>query len=102
MSTAGLTTTGGRRNWDPHCEPGTFGENLTIAGVETAQALIGDRLAIGDVLLEVTSPRIPCVTLAARMGDPGFVKRFRAAERPGFYCRVLQEGFVRAGDAVTL
>lgn len=81
-------------------EPGTFGENLTIAGIETAQALIGDRLAIGEVLLEVTSPRIPCVTLAARMGEPGFVKRYRHAERPGFYCRVLQEGFVRAGDAI--
>jgi len=81
-------------------EPGTFGENLTIAGLETAQVLIGDRLTIGSVVLEVTSPRIPCSTLAARMGDPGFIKRFRAAERPGFYCRVLQEGTLQAGDPV--
>lgn len=80
--------------------PGTFGENLTVSGLESGAACIGDRLRIGPVLLEVTAPRIPCATLAARMGDPRFVKRFRRAERPGLYCRVLGEGRVRAGDAV--
>jgi MOSC domain-containing protein YiiM len=80
--------------------PGTFGENLTISGLESAQAWIGDRLTIGAVVLEVTSPRIPCVTLAARIGDPTFVKRYRRAERPGIYCRVLQEGEVQTGDPV--
>jgi MOSC domain-containing protein YiiM len=82
--------------------PGTFGENLTVADLESAALNIGDRLQVGEALLEVTAPRIPCVTLAARMGDPAFVKRFRAAERPGVYCRVLGEGAVRAGDAVAL
>jgi MOSC domain-containing protein YiiM len=78
--------------------PGTFGENLTISELESAPVQIGDRLHIGSVILEVTSPRIPCVTLAARMDDPAFVKRFRAAERPGLYCRVIETGTVRAGD----
>jgi MOSC domain-containing protein YiiM len=80
--------------------PGTFGENLTVTGLASAGARIGDRLHFGTVVLEVTAPRIPCVTLAARMGDPAFLKRFRRAERPGLYCRVLREGEVRAGDAV--
>jgi len=80
--------------------PGTFGENLTIAGLESARLSIGDRLHAGSVVLEVTAPRIPCVTLAARMGDPAFVKRFRQAERPGLYCRVVEEGTVRAGVPV--
>ena len=80
--------------------PGTFGDNLTITGLESAQMQIGDRLTIGPVVLEVTSPRIPCVTLAARMGDPQFIKRFQKAERPGVYCRVIQPGSVRAGAAV--
>ena len=48
----------------------------------------------------MTAPRIPCVTIAARMGDPLFPKRFRHAERPGLYCRVIQEGEVQAGDEV--
>ncbi len=80
--------------------PGTFGENLTISGLESAQFNIGDRLRIGTVILEVSAPRIPCGTFAARMEDPKFVKHFREAERPGLYCRVIQEGIVKAGDDV--
>ena len=88
--------------------PGTFGENLTISDVESASLAIGDRLHVGDplhgsgVILEVAAPRIPCWKLAQRMGDPGFVKRFRAAGRPGAYCRVIREGTIRADALVTL
>jgi MOSC domain-containing protein YiiM len=79
---------------------GTFGENLSINELESAQFNIGDRLVIGDVILEVSAPRIPCGTFAARMEDPHFVKRFRHAERPGLYCRVIQEGKLKMGDDV--
>jgi MOSC domain-containing protein YiiM len=82
--------------------PGIFGENLTVSGLESAPMSIGDRLHVGSVTLEVAAPRGPCGTLAARMGDPAFVKRFRAAGRPGVYCRVIQTGFVQAGDPVRL
>lgn len=81
-------------------QPGTFGENLTIDGLLSADFSIGDLLHVGEVILQVTAPRIPCVTLAARMDDPGFVKRFRYGERPGLYCRVLKEGSIRVGDTV--
>ena len=81
---------------------GTFGENLTITELESAQFNIGDRLLIGEVILEVTAPRIPCSTLAARMDDAQFIKRFRRAERPGLYCRVLQEGLVTMGADVAI
>jgi MOSC domain-containing protein YiiM len=30
------------------------------------------------------------------------VKKFRHAERPGLYCRVLTEGFVKAGNPVSI
>lgn len=82
--------------------PGTFGENLDITELESAQFNIGDRLLIGSAILEITAPRIPCGTFAARMEDPQFVKRFRHAERPGFYCRVLQEGTVEMGNDVKI
>jgi MOSC domain-containing protein YiiM len=80
--------------------PGIFGENLTVSGFESAAACVGDRLVIGTVVLEVTAPRIPCLTLAVRMGDPLFVKRFKRAERPGVYCRVVRGGGVSAGERV--
>ena len=82
--------------------PGTFGENLTISELESAQFNIGDMLQIAEVTLQVTAPRIPCNTFATRMEDRQWVKRFRDAERPGLYCRVLREGFVQAGDIVTV
>ncbi|HTJ58794.1 MAG TPA: MOSC domain-containing protein [Devosiaceae bacterium] len=77
--------------------PGLFGENLTVAGLESQTLHIGDRFEIGEVLLEITSPRIPCATFAARMGDPHWVKRFFAVNRPGAYCRVLAPGLIEAG-----
>lgn len=80
---------------------GTFGENLTIDTLPHDMNT-GDRLLIGDVLLEVTAPRIPCSTLAAKMQDSSFGLKFRRAERPGYYCRVLNEGPVSNGAGVTL
>jgi len=82
--------------------PGTFGDNLTISDLESAQFNIGDTIHIRDVTLQVTAPRIPCATFATRMNDPQWVKRFRHAERPGLYCRVIKEGTVEAGDAVSI
>lgn len=82
--------------------PGMFGDNLTIAGLPSTGLNVGDQLRLPNLLLEITAPRIPCNTLAARMGDPGFVKAFIRAERPGFYVRVIQAGTITAGDTVEL
>lgn len=80
--------------------PGTFGDNITISGLTSADLAIGDRLVMGGVVIEVAAPRIPCNTLAARMDDPQFVKAYRDAERPGAYCRVISEGEISAGAAM--
>lgn len=79
--------------------PGSFGDNLTIEGMPTDMN-VGDRLLIGEVVLEATAPRIPCATLSKHMQDSGFALRFRRAERPGIYFRVLNEGSISAGDEV--
>jgi MOSC domain-containing protein YiiM len=90
------------RELSKEISPGTFGENLTISDLESAQLNIGDFIHVGDVTLQVTAPRIPCGTFATRMDDRQWVKRFRHAGRPGLYCRVITEGFVKAGDAVSI
>lgn len=82
--------------------PGTFGENLTLSGFGPEPVRIGDRYKVGAIELEVTAPRIPCSTLAAHVAERDFIDRFRAAERPGFYARVLTTGTVRVGDPVTV
>lgn len=78
--------------------PGYFGENLTIDHWWPAPR-VGDRLVFGSVTLEISFPRIPCATLAARVGEPGFLVRFVNAARPGLYARVLRPGKLSAPTA---
>jgi len=82
--------------------PGTFGENLTLQGIDVSGALIGERWRVGSTLLAVTSPRVPCFKLARVMNDPGFVKAFAQSLRPGAYLRVIEEGEIGAGDAAVV
>ncbi len=79
---------------------GQFGENFTVEGMPDDQVHIGDIFQVGDALVEVTQPRVPCYKFGIKMGDPLFPKRFLASERPGFYLRVLEEGEVGAGDVI--
>ena len=83
-------------------EYGEFGENLTTTGIEVNDALIGERWQIGNVLLEVSEPRIPCWRLGVRMQDKSFPKKFTQALRPGPYFRIVQEGELSAGNAITI
>jgi MOSC domain-containing protein YiiM len=80
--------------------PGTFGENLTTHGIQLTACEVGERWRAGSVELEVTEPRFPCFKLGIKMGDPGFLKRFARARRPGVYFRIAQEGELGAGDLI--
>ena len=80
-------------------EPGQFGENLTVNGLTETTVRIGDVWRVGTAVLQVTSPRIPCRKLNARMGFK-FAKTFLESRRIGFYLRVLEPGELGAGDAV--
>jgi MOSC domain-containing protein YiiM len=83
-------------------EPGKFGENLRVAGIEATHAVIGERWRIGDVLLEVTEPRTPCVNFARYLNEPNWVKRFAGEGRIGTYLRVVKGGQIEAGNAVVV
>jgi MOSC domain-containing protein YiiM len=79
---------------------GTFGENLTVEGLDVTGARVGERWRVGTTLLEVTQPRLPCYKLEARMARPGFITEFIDGGRPGAYLRIVDEGEVGAGDVV--
>jgi MOSC domain-containing protein YiiM len=81
---------------------GLFGENITTAGLDISAALIGEVWQLGEVVVQVTAPRIPCVTFQSWMDEPHWVKRFAAGRRPGAYLRVLREGSVGADDELTV
>src|SRR3954454_8759304 len=88
--------------WGEAIGPGAFGENLTTAGVDVTDALIGERWAIGTTLLEVCQPRFPCFKLGIRFAAPPMVKRCAAARRPGAYLRIVTEGELGAGDGIEI
>ncbi|MFE7132230.1 MOSC domain-containing protein [Streptomyces sp. NPDC057638] len=82
---------------------GTFGENLTTVGLDVDGALIGERWRIGDqVVLEVSSGRIPCRTFAGWLGERGWMRRFTQRAASGAYLRVIEPGEIRAGDPVEI
>ncbi len=81
-------------------EYGELGENLTTEGIDITNAVVGEHWEVGNVLLEVSDPRVPCWKLAFRMEDPLFPRRFTAAGRPGTYLRILEEGELGAGDEI--
>ena len=82
--------------------PGIFGENLTITGPEDDDVCVGDRLRIGTALLEVTQPRVLCFKTGMALGAPRLPALMVRHGRPGFYCRVLEEGAVAGGDDIAL
>jgi MOSC domain-containing protein YiiM len=82
---------------------GVFGENLTTAGLDVNDALIGERWRIGpDVVLEVSCPRIPCATFQGWLERDGWISRFTQAALPGAYLRVIEPGDIRAADPVQI
>ena len=83
-------------------QPGNFGENFTISGLDDHDVCIGDRYRIGDAEFEVTQPRVTCFRVGMRLGVPEMPNLLVSQHRPGFYFRVITEGLVRAGDDIVL
>lgn len=81
----------------PH---GQFGENFTVDSMPDEAVCLGDTFRVGEILVQVTQPRVPCFKLGIRMGLPAFAGQFMVSGRVGFYLRVLQTGTVRAGDVI--
>jgi ferredoxin-NADP reductase/MOSC domain-containing protein YiiM/ferredoxin len=93
------------RYWEEHLqrhdsEYGQFGENLTVEGLPDDEVCIGDRYRIGGALFEVTQPRVTCYRVGIRMNHPQMAALLVSHKRPGFYCRVIEEGEIGAGDEI--
>ena len=86
----------------PEIGPGGFGENLSVAGTVEADVCVGDRLKVGDVILQVSQPREPCKKIDRRWHLRGIAKTVAETGRSGWYCRVLEPGRLRNSQDVEL
>jgi MOSC domain-containing protein YiiM len=79
-----------------------FGENLSVSSMKEDDVCIGDIFRVGTALVQVSQPRQPCSTLAARYDRSDMVKLVVDSGHTGFYFKVLQNGVVRQGDRISL
>jgi MOSC domain-containing protein YiiM len=77
-----------------------FGENFSVANFDEAAVCIGDIFQAGTAVVQISQPRQPCSTLAARFGRNDMVKLVVDSGRTGCYFRVLEEGVVEAGNTL--
>jgi MOSC domain-containing protein YiiM len=83
--------------------PGSFGENLTLAGPCTEQDVcLGDVFQWGEAQIQISQPRSPCFQLGLRWQLPLLPKWLQDSGFTGWYMRVLQPGRVSAQDTLEL
>ena len=76
--------------------PGIIRENVTTQGLAVNSLVAGQRLRVGEALLEVTLVCTPCDQMEKLR--PGLRREIRG--RRGMLCLVLEGGVVRAGDRI--
>ena len=82
----------------PQLKAGAFAENINTEGIELKSLPVGTRLRIGETIVEVTQIGKEC------HNDCAIKKATGECVMPteGIFVIVIQEGTVRAGDAVEI
>ncbi|WP_212760801.1 MOSC domain-containing protein [Telluria aromaticivorans] len=81
---------------------GAFGENISTQGMTERDVHIGDVFRAGTALLQVSQARQPCFKLNLRLEKENAALTMQVSGRTGWYYRVLQEGWLKAGDRLEL
>ncbi|MCG9698069.1 MOSC domain-containing protein [Shewanella sp. Isolate11] len=80
----------------------TMGENISTVGLDETQVNIGDIVAIGEVVLQVTQPRSPCFKLNHQFGHPEFALAMQTSGLCGWFYRVITPGIIKLSDGIEL
>ncbi|NLD04956.1 MAG: MOSC domain-containing protein [Synergistaceae bacterium] len=80
----------------PDLVPGSFAENLTTEGFDLSALKIGDRLKVGDTILEVSQIGKECHTKCEVFKKTGEC----IMPKKGIFTRVIKGGKVMTGDAI--
>jgi MOSC domain-containing protein YiiM len=79
-------------------DPALVRRNIVVKGINL-NALKGRRFTIGAAVLETTGLCFPCSRMEENLGKGGY-NAMRG--HGGITCRVVKEGKIRTGDAITL
>lgn len=80
----------------PNLVPGSFAENLTTDGFDLGQLKIGDRLKVGETLLEVSQIGKECHSHCEVFKQTGEC----IMPKKGIFTKVIKGGKVRCGDTI--
>jgi len=81
---------------------GSIGENISAPDMNDDNVFIGDVYRMGEVLLQVNSPRGPCVKINQRYEAKGIDLFIAQNTITGWYFRVLEKGCMSVGDSIEL
>lgn len=87
-----------RRLGLPAIDPAVLRRNVVVSGIDLESAR-GQRLRLGDVLLDVTGPCDPCARMEEALGEGGCDAMRNLG---GLTAVVLQGGVLRVGDSVSV
>lgn len=77
--------------------PGDFAENVTVEGIDLAALTVGDRLLVGEALVEISQIGKECHDRCAIYFQAGDC----VMPREGVFARVVHGGVVAPGDPVS-
>lgn len=80
----------------PDLIPGSFAENLTTEGFDLSRLKIGDRLRVGETLLEVSQIGKECHSHCEVFKKTGEC----IMPKKGIFTRVIEGGKVKVGDTI--
>jgi MOSC domain-containing protein YiiM len=84
----------------PDLSFGVFGENLTITDLDESTLCIGDQLSIGECILEISQPRVPCFKLSIALNNSKTPNLFTKSWSTGIYFCVVKPGHIAPDDEV--
>jgi len=79
-------------------DPALTRRNILISGLDINMKA-GTKVKVGEALIEVTGPCLPCSRMDENLGPGG---RDAMAEAGGFTGKILESGQISIGDVVTL
>lgn len=85
-----------------HAKPGQIGENISASLMSESSVCIGDIYQVGETRIQVSSPRMPCWKIDAKLKQPGLSQYILQQQLCGWYFSVIQNGKIKLGDEFSL